>query len=396
MSSLKQENTTWRYLAISFGLHLVFFLALVISVRNSQVRLQAQSKINIVQAVAIDSTQVATQPIPTPTKTASEIQPVENQEPQNLAMNEPEPVPVQNTINSQQLKKEEENLKAETEKRQQEKEAIEAKKKQQEILKVEAEKKRQESLREAAEKQHEEELLRAEAEKQELLKLAEQKKKQEADKHADEQKKKLEKDREEALRLAAEDEEKQRLKLEKESKKKELNKLKKQRELEMAKVLNEQLLEEQKQLKAQAKEKKNLEKKQALAKLAKERKQAMAKAMSDQLQEEQNQMGQENSAVNMGEINKFKALILSSIAHHWLVPAGTNKDLSCQLLIHLGEGGVVLDVSVVKSSGDEVLDRSAQTAVIKASPLPVPNEPAKFKPFRELRLTVKPEQVTVR
>jgi colicin import membrane protein len=164
----------------------------------------------------------------------------------------------------------------------------------------------------------------------------------------------------------------------------------------MAKALDEQLRIEQKQLHAQSQDKKALEKKRALAKLAKERQQATAKALNDQLQDEQQQLSAEDSRANQGELDKYKAMILSSIGHHWLVPPGTNKELSCQLLIHLGPGGVVLDVTTVKSSGDEVLDHSAQTAVMKASPLPVPTEATKFNQFRELRLTVRPEQVTVR
>ncbi len=62
-------------------------------------------------------------------------------------------------------------------------------------------------------------------------------------------------------------------------------------------------------------------------------------------------------------------------------------------MIRLGPGGAVLNVQVSRSSGDPALDSSARAAVFKASPLPVPNDPDLFNQFREIRLTVKPEDV---
>ncbi len=54
---------------------------------------------------------------------------------------------------------------------------------------------------------------------------------------------------------------------------------------------------------------------------------------------------------------------------------------------------LVLEVNLMHSSGDSVLDRSAQTAIYKASPLPVPSDPATFELFRDISLTVRPENV---
>ena len=52
-----------------------------------------------------------------------------------------------------------------------------------------------------------------------------------------------------------------------------------------------------------------------------------------------------------------------------------------------------MEVSLIRSSGDPILDRSAQTAIYKASPLPVPADPTTFNLFREISLTVRPENV---
>jgi len=94
------------------------------------------------------------------------------------------------------------------------------------------------------------------------------------------------------------------------------------------------------------------------------------------------------------EIDKYKALIVAAISQNWFIPPEANKNLSCQLLINVGPGGVVMNVKVVRSSGDPALDNSAKTAVFKASPLPVPKDPKLFyNNFRQLQLTVRPESI---
>ena len=94
-----------------------------------------------------------------------------------------------------------------------------------------------------------------------------------------------------------------------------------------------------------------------------------------------------------GIVDKYKALILQAIGQQWVVPSNVNKHLSCQLLIRLAPGGLVLDVQVMRTSGNESLDRSARAAVFKASPLPVPTDIYSFEPFRSFVLKVKAENV---
>lgn len=89
----------------------------------------------------------------------------------------------------------------------------------------------------------------------------------------------------------------------------------------------------------------------------------------------------------------YQALIVEEIGHHWIVPRDVKKNLACKLEIILEEGGRVVSVTVLRSSGDPLLDRSAKLAVYKASPLPVPNDPELFEQFKVLHLTVRPENV---
>lgn len=99
------------------------------------------------------------------------------------------------------------------------------------------------------------------------------------------------------------------------------------------------------------------------------------------------------SARNAATTDKYRHLILQAIAQQWIIPPEINKHLETQLIVHLAPGGMVLEVIIVKSSGNAVLDRSAQTAVYKASPLPVPKNNGLFHTFRQINLTVRPEGV---
>lgn len=92
-----------------------------------------------------------------------------------------------------------------------------------------------------------------------------------------------------------------------------------------------------------------------------------------------------------GEVDKYKAMIINAISQQWIVPENANKQLSSQFRIRLAPNGSVLEVTLTRSSGDPVLDRSAQSAIYKASPLPVPADPAVFDIFRDISLTVRPE-----
>lgn len=94
-----------------------------------------------------------------------------------------------------------------------------------------------------------------------------------------------------------------------------------------------------------------------------------------------------------GEVDKYKAMIVNAIGRQWILPENVNNGLSSQFRIRLAPDGAVLDVQLTRGSGDPVLDRSAQTAIYKASPLPVPTDPQTFEIFRDISLTVRPENV---
>lgn len=200
-----------------------------------------------------------------------------------------------------------------------------------------------------------------------------------------------------------------------------LNQLKKEADA-LAIARKKQMEEEKKRLKTLADEKaretkrlqdlKKLQQQEAekLATLQKkhaEDKAKAEKAIADKIQADKDRMDKQRQAAERaeaeanaanrarmaGEVDKYKALILNAIGRQWILPDKVDRALSSQFRIRLAPGGAVMEVSLTRSSGDAILDRSAQTAIYKASPLPVPEDPATFNMFRDINLTVRPEQV---
>lgn len=92
-------------------------------------------------------------------------------------------------------------------------------------------------------------------------------------------------------------------------------------------------------------------------------------------------------------IDRYKSLIIDAISQRWIVPDSVNASLECRLQVRVAPGGDVIQVKLLKASGNSALDRSAQAAVYKASPLPVPTDATLFHQFREFNLVVKPQGI---
>jgi len=118
-----------------------------------------------------------------------------------------------------------------------------------------------------------------------------------------------------------------------------------------------------------------------------------AKSLQQQMLQEQKRLASVMTQQTRGVVDKYRALILQTISQRWIIPPNVDKHLTAELLVRLAPGGLVLDVELIKSSGDEALDRSARAAVFKSSPLPVPTDTDAFESFKQFVLKVKPENV---
>lgn len=107
--------------------------------------------------------------------------------------------------------------------------------------------------------------------------------------------------------------------------------------------------------------------------------------------EERERKAQASEAKALSAMSEIEGLIRQRITRNWNRPSGTAAGLSCLVRVRLAAGGEVLGVTVVKSSGNDLFDRSVENAVYKAAPLPVPDDPELFKYIRELNINFDPE-----
>ncbi len=100
------------------------------------------------------------------------------------------------------------------------------------------------------------------------------------------------------------------------------------------------------------------------------------------------------SAAEARIVAEHTRLIQDALRPRWSRPPGARNGMQTVLRITLLPGGEVLDVQLVKSSGDAAFDHSAENAVRLAGRLPVPSDPVVFnKNFRRFTFTFKPEDL---
>jgi colicin import membrane protein len=217
-----------------------------------------------------------------------------------------------------------------------------------------------------------EEARREEQRRIEERRKAEQEAKQKAEEAA-KQKAEAERKRKADLEAKKKAEQEAKLKAEAEAKKKAEADAKKKAEAEAKKKAD-----------AEAKKKAEAE---AKRKAEDARRREAEQALQQQLAAEQ--AGMEEARVQ-GVVAQYIGYIQERIQRSWLRPQGSPEGLSCVVQVSLIPGGEVARVQIVQSSGDALFDRSVETAVYKASPLPLPPDAALFKHFRDLRLIFKP------
>lgn len=141
----------------------------------------------------------------------------------------------------------------------------------------------------------------------------------------------------------------------------------------------------------QAKEMAALKKERQAYKKAQQQQQ-MQKILQEQAQAEQKELASEQAgaanAEAQGEVDKYKAMVIQAISSQWSYPAEVvDGKVSGRLLIKIDLSGKVLSVQLLDSSGNSVLDRSAQAAVFKASPLPLPDDLKLFDDLLKVTFT---------
>ncbi len=150
-----------------------------------------------------------------------------------------------------------------------------------------------------------------------------------------------------------------------------------QAEAEKKRKEEEQQRKAEEERKRQAEEQRLLEERRLKAQLAEER-QARLAAETEQ------------AATNALEARAGR--IKAAIEDNWRRPAKALLGLQVVIGLRVGRNGEVKEVRIVESSGDTQFDESAEIAVRKASPLPIPEESEYYEYIKEFQINFNPDE----
>ena len=228
-----------------------------------------------------------------------------------------------------------------------------------------------------------------------------------------------------AIDLAAIEREKQRIAAEKkkaedEKKRKEAEKKKKAEEEKKRKEAEKQKKEAEEEKKRQAEEKKKAEEEKKRKEAEKKKKEAEAKAEKERQAEEKKKAEQEKKRIEEEQkkkeaeakaeqerqaeaerqqneqdaVSAFGAVawaIQEQVRGNWNPPAGDFNGMSVSFTIRVDREGNVTSVKMSRSSGNARLDESAENAIYKASPLPIPSEARFYEYLKEFEFVFSPQ-----
>jgi colicin import membrane protein len=115
-------------------------------------------------------------------------------------------------------------------------------------------------------------------------------------------------------------------------------------------------------------------------------KQRREQEMRDELAREQGERAAQSA------LSQFVPIIRQKVQRHWTRPPGAAAGMFAQVRVRLTPTGEVLSAEVVGSSGNPIFDRSVENAVLKASPLPIPQEAGVNERFRDIQFKFIPEE----
>ncbi len=86
---------------------------------------------------------------------------------------------------------------------------------------------------------------------------------------------------------------------------------------------------------------------------------------------------------------QYAGMIANRIERNWIRPPRATSGIECVITVTQTPGGTVTAAKVGRCNGDETVRQSIEAAVYRASPLPLPSDPALFE--RELVITFRPD-----
>ncbi len=119
--------------------------------------------------------------------------------------------------------------------------------------------------------------------------------------------------------------------------------------------------------------------------------------LQDSLKEEEELIAtsRRQSSLAKREIDRYILMQQAKVSRSWISRESfLGRNLVTKLEIRLASDGRVISVNIVQSSGDAALDLSAKNAILKASPLPVPEDSSLRKNFTVYRFTFRPDELS--
>jgi len=121
------------------------------------------------------------------------------------------------------------------------------------------------------------------------------------------------------------------------------------------------------------------------------KKAAAEREMRERLAAEQQRLRAQRESAMQRIVDKYGLYIKEKVQRSWIRPSASRASLSCTVKVRLIPGGEVVEVKIIRSSGNAAFDRSVEAAVFKASPLPVPTDPEVMDKFRSITFEFNPD-----
>ena len=114
-------------------------------------------------------------------------------------------------------------------------------------------------------------------------------------------------------------------------------------------------------------------------------------ALRRQMEAEAERLAAQQAARDQRLREQYVSRIRSQVQRNWRIPESEVANPRAVVRVRLAPDGTVLSVRTVDSSGDESFDQSLERAVLRASPLPVPDGEDLFQTyFREFNIAFRP------
>lgn len=143
--------------------------------------------------------------------------------------------------------------------------------------------------------------------------------------------------------------------------------------------------DEAKKLKLDARKKEEALEKERVAK------EMDAKRLAQEKAELAAKLAKEHAAAQTSLHAKYIQLIQNHVKRQIVEPPNLQGNPQVEFDVVLIPGGEVLTVRLRRTSGNPAYDAAVERAILKASPLPLPPDPAQFQQFRDLHLKVSPK-----